>query len=402
VGIFEGIKYLELGGGAAGPVAARYFTEQGARVVRIESSLRPDFLRLLALTPERAHGLDDAPMFVLLNPNKESVAIDLSKPDGVAIVKSLVAWADVVCENFSPGVMKKLGLDYESLARKNPALVMVSASLYGQTGPERSYPGFGGQSSAIAGFNHLTGWPDREAIGPFGTIVDSLAPRYVALVIAAALLERRRTGLGRFIDFSQIESAVYTLSETVVRFSANGEVVTRRGNRDEVMAPSGIYPCLGVERFIAIAIGSDEAWSALVRVMGSPAWASDPNLATTAGRKQQEDDLDARMADCTRGRDAFELARELRNAGVEAGVVLNEDDLLKDPQLAHRGHFRPILHRHLGTIPFEHSGVRLSDSPPRLDRPAPDLGEHTRAVLEGVLGMTSDEVHRLSELGILR
>src|SRR5262249_49804030 len=151
--------------------------------------------------------------------------------------RRLAAWADVVCENFSPGVMGKLGLDYETLARENPSLVMLSCSLYGQTGPQRTYPGFGGQSSAIAGFNHLTGWPDREALGPFGTIVDSLAPRYVALALTAALLERRKTGRGAFIDLAQIEAAVYTLSEMVCRFSANAEIVSRAGNRDEVAAP---------------------------------------------------------------------------------------------------------------------------------------------------------------------
>ena len=166
------LKLLELSSGAAGPVAARYFAEQGATVVRVESAKRPDFLRILQLTPDSPHGLDGAPMFILLNPNKESVSVNLKTAEGKQIVERLVAWADVVLENFSPGVMARLGLDYQRLRRVRPDLIMLSGCLFGQTGPQRGYPGFGGQGTAIAGFNHLTGWTDRETNGPNGTPTD--------------------------------------------------------------------------------------------------------------------------------------------------------------------------------------------------------------------------------------
>src|SRR5262249_10238170 len=211
-------------------------------------------------------------------------------------------------------------------------------------------------------------WPDREPTGPFGTIVDSLSPRYVALLIAAALRERRRTGRGRFIDFAQIEAAVYTLSEVVVRFSANGEVLVRRGNRDEHAPPCAIYPCLA-ERFIAIAVTSDDEWSRLTNLMG---WSERPRWGRAEGRRADEDDLDAAIAAVTREKDAFELAHALQEAGIGAGVVETEDDLLQDPQLAHRKHFHTIEHRHLGTLQVECSGIRLSETPPHLDRAAPD------------------------------
>jgi benzylsuccinate CoA-transferase BbsF subunit len=222
VAVFEGVKVLELGAGAAGPVATRYFADHGATVVRIESSRRPDFLRILFLTPGNPFGLDGSPMFVLMNPNKKSVAVDMSKPEGVEVVRRLVDWADVVSENFSPKAMAKWGLDYESLRERKPDLLMVSSCLFGQTGPQRMYPGFGGQGSALSGFNQMAGWPDREAVGPHATITDSLSPRYVAFLIAAALLHRRRTGEGQYIDVSQIETGVYSLSEMMVRFSATG------------------------------------------------------------------------------------------------------------------------------------------------------------------------------------
>ena len=287
-------------------------------------------------------------MFVLMNPNKLSVAVNLSKPEGVAVALRLVRWADVVSENFSPRAMAKWGLSYERLRELRPDLVMVSSCLFGQTGPQRMYPGFGGQGSAIAGFNHLTGWPDREAVGPSGTITDSLSPRYVALLIAAALFHRERTGEGQYIDVSQIETGVYSLSEVIVRASARGEVMTRRGNHAEDAAPHAIYPCAGEDRWIAIAVFSDEEWRRLCEALDAPGLARDPRFASLADRLAHEEALDAALSERTRVFEPAALMQRLQAAGVEAGVVQTCADLLQDPQLAHRGHF-----------------VRLRASPPR-------------------------------------
>jgi benzylsuccinate CoA-transferase BbsF subunit len=279
--IFRDVRILELGAGAASPVASRYFAEQGATVLRVESARRPDFLRLLHVTPE-SRDLDAAPMFALLNPDKRSVTLDLKRREAVGLVRRLAQWADVVSENFSPGVMERFGLDAASLRAERPELVFVSGCLFGQSGPQRHYPGFGGQGSAIAGFNHLTGWPDGEAVGPYGTITDSLSPRYVALLIAAALWRRRRTGRGCTIDVAQIETGVYSLSEMMVRWSANAESVTRDGNRSQSDAPHGAYRCRGEDRWVAIAVRDDVAWEALVACLGRPAWAVEPALRRRA------------------------------------------------------------------------------------------------------------------------
>lgn len=400
-GIFAGLKVLELGAGAAGPIATRYFADHGATVVRVESRKRPDFLRTLALGPRNPHGLDGAPMFVLMNANKLSVQIDVSRPEGVGLVKRLIAWADVVSENFSPKVMTRWGLDAESVRAINPDAVMVSSCLFGQTGPQRMYPGFGGQGAAISGFNHLTGWPDREAVGPHGTITDSLSPRYAALLVVAALLEKRRTGRGRTIDVSQIETAVYSLSEMIVRRSATGEVVTRDGNRSERAAPHGIYPCAGDDRWIAIAVFSDEEWRALSVAMGSPDWAEDVRFDTLAGRMAHRDELDRRLGAWTRDFDPHELMARLQTAGVEAGAVQGYADLVRDPQLAERGHFRELEHALLGKLPFENYGLRFSEHAPSLRAPGPKLGEHTETVLRDLLGLPAGEIARLADEGVL-
>ena len=406
-GIFAGVRILEFGGGAAGPLATRYFAEQGADVVRVESARRPDFLRLLPFPGARRSGeppssgpdLDASPMFAALNPDKRSVALDLSKEAGAELARRLAATADVVTENFSPGVMERLGLGWEALRAARPDLIMVSGCLFGQTGPQRSYPGFGGQGSAIAGFNHLTGWPDREAVGPYATITDSLSPRFIGVLIAGALRERRRTGRGRYLDVSQIEAGIYALSEMVVRHSATGESLTRDGNRDELAAPHGVYPCAGDDRWIAIAVRSDDEWRALAVELG--AWASEPGWASAAQRKAAEDDLDGRISAWTHPQDGRALMTRLQARGVPAGVVQTPGEVLSDPQLVHRDHFVVTDHPVLGPIGCERSGFRLADAPGGVRAPAPLLGEHTREVLSERLGLEEEEIDRLFADGVL-
>lgn len=400
-GIFTGLKILELGAGAAGPVATRYFADRGATVVRIESSRRPDFLRMIHLTAADPHGIDGSPMFILMNPNKQSVAVDMSVREGVDIVRRLVGWADVVSENFSPKAMAKWGLDYAGLSAEHPDLIMLSSCLFGQTGPQRMYPGFGGQGAALAGFNHLTGWPDRDAVGPYGTITDSLSPRYVAFLIATALYHRKRTGQGQYIDVSQIETAVYSLSEMMVRYSASGEIIGRAGNACEHAAPHGIYPCRGEDRWIAIAVFDDDAWRALCREMQADALASADRFATAAGRLEHRDEIDCQLAAWTRAFDPHELMQRLQAAGVEAGVVQTFDDLLRDPQLAAREHFVTLAHRHLGEMRFERDAIREGDVAPRLRTPGPNLGEHTRAILGDALGLDAGEIDALVKREVL-
>ena len=403
-GIYAGLKILELGAGAAGPVATRYFAEQGAHVVRIESAARPDFLRTLLFTKESAsdpHALEKSPMFALLNADKDSLALNLRKPEAVELVYRLAAWADVVAENFAPGVMDRLRLDYQSLRAHNPQLIMLSGCLFGQTGPQRSYPGFGGQGSAIAGFNHLTGWPDAEAHGPYATITDSLSPRYVAVALAAALLHRDRTGEGQRLDVSQIEAGVYSLSEIVVRYSANEEVECRRGNHHEFAAPHAVYVCSGDDRWIAIAVFDDDEWTRLRGAMGDPDWACDSRFDTLATRLEHQDELDRRIGEWTASRDAHALMRELQEAGVSAGAVQNFADLHEDPQLAHREHFVRLKHRHLGELAFERSGLRIEGAPGILRRPGPELGEHSRELLRSLLGLSDPEIDTLVADGVV-
>jgi len=394
VGAFDGLKVLEFGAGAAGPLATRYLTDLGATVVRVESRARPDFLRIYALTPEQ-RSLEASPMFAAFNCNKRAITLNLKQPEAVEVARRLVRWADVVAENFAPGAMARFGLAYPDLVAIKPDIIMVSTCLHGQTGPERDYPGFGGQGSSISGFNHLTGWPDREPLGPYGTITDSLSPRYAAVAVAAALLRRAGTGEGCHLDVSQVECAGYSLAETVVRHRARGEAPGRLGNRHERAAPHGAFPCAGEDRWIAIACWTDDEWAVLARAAGI----DDARFATAAGRLEHVDGLEDAVAAWTRAQDRDALAARLQAEGIEAVPVADLGDVYDDPQLAARTHLRPMEHPVLGTHDYEALGFRLEASEPAFTRPGPTLGRDNEEVFKGILGMSDDEYDRLEAAG---
>ena len=394
-GAWEGTCILELGAGAAGPIASRYFAEQGATVVRVESRSRPEFLRTMAVAARSPHGLEGNSVFGALNVGKRSIALNLKHPDGLAIGKQLMQWADLILENFAPKAMRGFGLDYETMAKEKHDLVMVSACMNGQTGPHRNYPGFGSQGSALGGFTLLTGYPDREPVGPFGTITDSLAPRFCATSMAAALLYHRRTGRGVHIDLSQVEAAQYSLAPWLLDYAKNGHILERMGNRSPRSAPHGAFPCRGDDRFVALATGSDEEWARLAELMGL----DDPTLATLEARLTRVDEVEAAVAAWTSERTREEVTECLQAEGIEAVPVQDWQDLLDDPQLAERGHFERLSHDVLGECWYQHNGFRLSDAPARYQRPAPILGEHTHEVLSDLLGLSEEKIAEFKQSG---
>jgi len=399
-GAWADTRILEFGSGAAGPIATRYFVEHGATVLRVESKSRPDFLRVYALGPNNPHGLEGATMYDALNVGKRNVTLNLKDPDAVALVRRLVVeWADAVAENFAPRAMKGFGLDYDALAALKPDLVMVSACLNGQTGPHKDYPGFGGQGAALSGFNWLTGWPDRAPVGPHATITDSLAPRFVATALAAGLEYRHRTGRGVYLDISQVETGVYSLAPWLLDYQRDGVVGVRAGNRSARAVPHGAFACADEgdvdDRWVAVAAWTDEAWSALARVLGL----DDPALATLAGRQARIDDIEAAVAAWTSSRTRREVCDLLQAHGVEAVPVEDFGDVHDDPQVAARDHFVPLVHPVIGPGLYERTGFRLSDSPAGYERAGPTLGQDNDWVLGELLGLSSAEQDRLREQG---
>jgi crotonobetainyl-CoA:carnitine CoA-transferase CaiB-like acyl-CoA transferase len=395
---WQGTNILEFGSGAAGPIATRYFVEHGATVLRVESRSRPDFLRVYALGPDNPHGLEGAPLFDCLNVGKRSVTLNLKHPEGVDIAKRLATeWADAVIENFAPRAMRGFGLDYGTLAPDKPDMVMISSCLQGQTGPHRNYPGFGSQGAALAGFNWLTGWPDREPVGPYATITDSLAPRFVASALAAGLLYRRRTGRGVYLDLAQVEAGSYSLSPWLLDYEIDGVIGTRMGNRSPRAVPHGAFPCAGDDRWVAIACWTDDEWARLTGFLGI----DDPSLATLAARLERVDEVEAALEAWTRTRTREEIADSLQAAGIEAVPVQDFGDLHDDPQVALREHFVPLTHPFMGDGLYEHNGFRLSDASGGYDRTGPTLGQDNDWVLGEVLGLSTAERERLDAGGAL-
>jgi crotonobetainyl-CoA:carnitine CoA-transferase CaiB-like acyl-CoA transferase len=393
---WQGLKLVEFGSGAAGPIASRYFVEHGACVVKVESGRHPDFLRVMAASSPQ--GLEGSPLFDALNVGKRSITLDLKHPRGRDIARQLMHWADAVLENFAPRAMESYGLDYASMVATKPDLLMLSTCLNGQTGPQRDYPGFGGQGAALSGFNYLTGWPDREPIGPYGTITDSLAPRFAASALAAGLLYRRRTGRGLHLDVSQVETAVYSLSPWLLDHAINGHSASRSGNRSPRAVPHGVFPCQGDDRWIAIACWSDHDWLHLATILGLGAL----RYADTASRFAAQDDIEQSVGEATRLRPADVLAKQLQYAGIEAVPVADfEDLLLRDPQLQQRGHFVRLERQQTGVSLYERNGFRLSATTSSYDRHAPLLGEHTDEILNAYLGYDSARIASLRESGAL-
>jgi crotonobetainyl-CoA:carnitine CoA-transferase CaiB-like acyl-CoA transferase len=401
-GPWRDVNILEFGSGAAGPIATRYFVEHGATVLRVESRSRPDFLRVYALGPDNPHGLEGSALYDGLNVGKRNVTFNLKHPRALELVQRLVfEWADAICENFAPRAMKGFGLDYDTLAARKPDLVMISACLNGQTGPHKDYPGFGGQGAALSGYNALTGWPDREPVGPHGTITDSLAPRYVAAALAAGLHYRRQTGKGVYFDVSQVESALHSLSPWLLEYHRDGVVRVRDGNRHWGAVPHGAFPCRdedGVgDRWVALACWTDDEWARLAAHIGI----DDPSLATFAARVDRIDDVERLVTAWTATQTRLVVATTLQAVGIEAVPVDDFGDLDVDAQLAHREHFVPLDHPFMGPNNYERNGFRVSGMVSGYDRPGPTLGQDNDWVLGKLLGCSAGEIADLEAAGAL-
>lgn len=396
----EGIKVLDFGTQAVGPITGKILAEFGAEVIKIEGRTRFDFWRGRPPFKDDIPGLNRSGNFNQDNTGKLSVALNLAQPGGVEIVKKLAARADVVVENFAGGVMDRMGLGYGELKKVKPDIIMLSASMQGQTGPHARHAGMGVHLIALAGFSYIAGWSDREPL-EFGAYTDYLIPYFNALAILAALDHRKRTGEGQFIDVSHYEASLHCLAPLILDYGVNRRVAMRMGNRLSYAAPHGAYPCRGEDRWCVIAVFTDEEWRSFSRVIGNPAWTQEAKFGTLQGRKENEDELDKLVGEWTINHSAEEVMTLIQAAGVAAGVVATGEDLLEyDPQLKHRRFFRELDHPEVGKYRVSRQAFVLSRCPGEL-RPAPLLGEHNEPVLKKLLGMSDAELAELVIAGVI-
>ena len=389
---FDGIKIADFSWVGVGPITAKYLADHGATTVRVETTAPMDILRIAGPFKDNVPGPDRTQFFGDFNTSKFGLTLDLKNPAGLDVAHRLIAWADLYIESFTPGTVDGLGIGYEKARALNPSIIMASTCLMGQTGPAASFAGFGFHAGAIAGFYEVTGWPDLPPDGPWVAYTDTIAPRFLAAAIMAALDHRRRTGQGQYIDGSQLEMSLHFLAPQTIDFRVSGRTVSRDGNRSTTSAPHGAYPCQGDDQWCVIPIENDEQWRALRRAIGDPDWGQDNRFQTAQGRLAHQDEIDRNLAQWTSSRSPQEVMDLLQSHGIPAGAVQRSSDLLQDPQLAHRGFFRNLDHPEMGNIPYTGHQFRIAGYPSGPRFPAPVMGQHNELVLQEVLGMSDDEV----------
>lgn len=398
--VIEGIRVADFSWIVAGPLISKCLADYGATVVRMESKRRPDSLRMSAPFKDRIRGVNRTASFTRINGNKYSMALNLTHEKGRDVARRLVAWADVVIENYAPGLMERWGLSYDDLREVKPDIIMVRSSNQGQTGPFAPQPGLGGDLIALTGFIHFTGWPDRAPVLIPVAYTDYVSPPLVVAALIGALNYRRRTGKGQLLDVSQMESSLHFLAPAVLDYMANGETGSRMGNACPHAAPHGAYRCKGNDRWCTIAIFTDEEWDAFCRVVGNPEWTRDARFATLLGRKSNEEELDRLIEGWTIGLTAEEVMNSMQAVGVGAGVVEDAADIFHDPQLKARQSFWTLSHKEIGPFPHLAQPSKLSKTSAEPRMPAPCLGEHTDFVCKELLAMSDEEFDELRVAGI--
>ncbi|MEX1008084.1 MAG: CoA transferase [Acidimicrobiia bacterium] len=401
-----GVRVLELGYGIAAPVAARNLAQFGADVIRVESTRRPDSLRLggagwLPRGFDQAVRQDTLPSLNFSSAEKRSIGLEIDCPEGRAVFERLVAVSDVVITNVSEEALIQLALTYEQIRTFKPDIVHVTLPAFGSDGPYRMYRTWGHNLSAASGIDHLIGWPDRDPVQIGFAYPDFVSAQAATVAVLAALRRRAQTGEGAHIEVWQYAMALACLGPAVVAAQVEGRAPAALGNRDADRAPQGVYPSRGEERWIAIAVEDDAMWEALWHVPGLESLGTDTRFATVQRRLEHHDELDDALAEWTRTRTDAEAAAELQSFGVAATPVFDAWDLIADQQLAARDFFQALPHARFPRDLVFGQAVHLSATPPRAEHAAPAMGEHSRDILRELAGFDDAEIDALVDEGVV-
>ena len=400
-GVADGLRILDFTWFGVGPITTKYLADNGAEVIKVESVKHPDGLRMVGPYAGRQPGLNRSQYFANFNSSKKSIRIDMTTEQGRELVRQLVPQCDVVAESFRAGTMAKWGLGYDQLRDLRPDIIYLATCLQGQTGPKARYAGFGMQLAAIAGFYHLSGYSEDEPAPPHGPYTDFIAPRFGCFALLSALDYRRRTGQGQMIDLSQYEAALHFLAPAITHYFATGTVAKPAGNRSPRYAPHGSYRCrdqAGNERWIALAVATDEQWAGLLKILGD--YAGLRRFPSHAVRLAQPDEIDSYLGPLIATQAAGEVAAALQAAGISAYPVQSCADLREDENLREFGFFGVLEQTECGPMPYDGLAYRLCRTPGEQSA-APNLGEHSEEVLSSLLGMSSADIEQLRQANVL-
>jgi len=409
----EGIRVADFSWFGAGPIAGQVLAVYGAEVIRVESETKMDSLRTghpAAMNEDGTFktGYNVSGYFNNFNAGKLSMQLNLNTEKGQQVAYRLLEECDVFLTNFTPRVIEKWHLGWETLHALNPRLIAAYAPMQGMEGPHRDFLGFGAVLTPVTGISHMSGYPNRTPIGVGTNYPDYVInPGHTVTAILAALRYRNRTGKGQCIELPQIESVAAVLGTAVAEFVINGDNPSRTGNRSPIAAPQGAFRCAddpdvatSPERWIAIACETEAHWAGLCAAL--PELAGDAHFATFESRKANEDALEARIAELTRDRNVYELLQQLQAQGVPAGLIQNAEDILdKDEHIRARSFYQYLDHPETGLAAYDGPPARLSETPGFHAAPAPLFGEHTFDVCERICGYSTDEIADLMAEGVL-
>ncbi|MFD1912177.1 CaiB/BaiF CoA transferase family protein [Halodurantibacterium flavum] len=373
----SGLKVADFSWVGAGPRATKDLADNGATVIKIESRRRLDLGRRSPPFAGDPADVDGSAFFAQTNTSKKSVSINLSDPRGIEVARSLVAWADVVVENFGPGFMERIGLGFDMLREIKPDIILASVSVAGKTGPMAGFRGYGNSAAAHSGHAWLTGTSDAPPHMPPLAYGDVVAPMFLTVAILAALEHRARTGEGQHVDVSQIEPMVHVIADLYA-----GDAAAKTGNEDASCLLHGVFPTREDDGWIAIVVETGAQAEALMSTLNIPSLDTDTIAAATSGH------------------DKFALFDLLGRAGVPAGPVLDGRDISENPELRKAGHFVELDHPVLGRSDMPAPPYRLHGTPGVIT-PAPLLGQHNREVFVDLLGLEPAEIDALIEQGSL-
>ncbi|HZU79851.1 MAG TPA: CoA transferase [Acidimicrobiales bacterium] len=426
----EGVRILDFTRLGFGAQATLICGCLGADVIRVESTTRPDPIRVMPPyvpeTGERGEAFGNATLanatgaaspnrggiFYKYNTGgKRSITVDARHPKGLSLLKDLLAVSDVVTESFAAGTLERWGLGYEEQKAVKADVVYVSMCGFGHSGPDTRHVTMGPTAQALTGLTFLVGLPDRPPAGWSFSYLDHVGGYLGAVAVLAGLSHRARTGEGQHLDVSQLEPATALTGALLLDALVNGRPSRRPGfppgNRRPTSAPGGAYRAAGEDRWVVVSCRTEDHWRRLVEVMGSPPWAAEPRFATFAERRAHADELDALLEQYTVQFDRYELMERLQAAGVPAGAVQDAADRLeRDPQLQARGHYTTMANAEVPALPLEGLPVHLSATAAHtgglLHRAPPLLGEDTDAVLRDLLALSDDDIARLRAEEVLR
>jgi len=388
-GPLEGVRVIELTKVWAGPYTGKMLAHLGAEVIKIESMSNLDEMR--------AYGgvdINAAPYFLSINQEILSVQVNMKTPEGLELVKRMIAQSDIVIDNIRPGAMERSSLDYENLKKLKHDIIQCSIKMWGTDGPLGYQTGYAPCFAALSGLTALVGHEGETPKGMNIRYGDSTAGAAAALACIAALHHRETTGEGQFIDLSAVEAMTSLVGDSLFTWSVTGDVPASDGNFHPEMCPHGAYPCSGVD-WTSIAVANEAEWQALCEVLKAPALAADPHFATLADRLENRHALDAEIAALTRPLDAGELAENLRNAGVPAFKSMSSIDLCTDAYIWGREGYRMVTDHAKGTRPIIGPSWRMEPDAALVEEGAPLLGQHNDYVYGHILGLQQDEIDDL-------